>query len=161
MPVWQGRVGLCQVGVSTPPRLLGRALAPELRPSPEVCGHWQGSRAGRLGMMQGPTLSLAPVMRRALGESPFIRSNSRRYWRRAAGTYGVRLGGSRHGLGNGGCSKTGKPAGELFDTTARDDQQQYSDRSLRKTGRRSCRAAPGGLKPAGLVVITCTPGKWR
>ena len=66
---------------------------------------------------------------------------------RAAGTYGARLGGSRHGLGNGGCCEVGEPARVLFDAAARDDQHEYSDRSLRETGRGSSRAAPGAPAP--------------
>jgi hypothetical protein len=62
---------------------------------------------------------------------------------RAARTQGARLGGSHHGLGNGGCCERGEPAGVLFDATARDDQHEYSDRSLRETGHGSCRAASG------------------
>ena len=40
---------------------------------------------------------------------------------RAAGTYGARLGGSHHGLGNGGRCEVGEPAGALFNATARND----------------------------------------
>ena len=67
---------------------------------------------------------------------------------RAAGTYGARLGGSHHGLGNGGCCEVGEPAGALFNATARDDQHEYFDRSLRETGRGSSRAAPGAQPPS-------------
>ncbi len=63
---------------------------------------------------------------------------------RAAVTHGARLGGSHHGLGNGGCCEVGEPARVLFDTAARDDHHKYSDRSLRETGRGSSRAASGG-----------------
>ena len=63
---------------------------------------------------------------------------------RAAGTYEVRLGGSHHGLGNGGCCKVGEPAEESFDAPARDDQHEYAGRSLLETDRGGCRAAPGG-----------------
>ena len=61
---------------------------------------------------------------------------------RAAGTQGTRLGGSHHGLGNGGCCEVGEPAGALFDAAARDDQHGYVDRSLRETDHVSSRAAP-------------------
>ena len=63
---------------------------------------------------------------------------------RAAATQGTRLGGSHHGLGNGGCCKVGEPAGESFDAAARDDRHEYEGRSLRETDRGGCRAAPGG-----------------
>ena len=53
------------------------------------------------------------------------------------------MGGSHHGLGNGGCCKVGEPAEESFDATARDDQHEYDGRSLRETGGGGCRAAPG------------------
>jgi hypothetical protein len=43
---------------------------------------------------------------------------------RAAGTHGARLGGSHHGLGNGGCCEVGEPARVLFDAAARDDQHK-------------------------------------
>jgi hypothetical protein len=63
---------------------------------------------------------------------------------RAATTQGTRLGGSHHGLGNGGCCKVGVPAEESFDATARDNQHEYDGRSLRETDRGGCWAAPGG-----------------
>ncbi len=66
---------------------------------------------------------------------------------RAAGTHGARLGGSHHGLRNGGCCEVGEPARVLFDAAARDDQHKYSGRSLRATGRGSSRAASGGPPP--------------
>ncbi len=43
---------------------------------------------------------------------------------RAAGTYGARLGGQHHGLGNGGCCEVGEPAGVRFDATTRKDQHE-------------------------------------
>ncbi len=55
--------------------------------------------------------------------------------------------GSHHGLRNGGCCKVGEPARVLFDAAARDDQHNYSDRSLRGTSRGSSRAASGGPPP--------------
>ena len=63
---------------------------------------------------------------------------------RAAAMQGTRLGGSHHGLGNGGCCKVGEPAEESFAATARDNQHEYGGRSLRETDRGGCRAAPGG-----------------
>ena len=68
---------------------------------------------------------------------------------RATGTYGARLGGSHHGLGNGGCCEVGEPAEALFDAAARDDQHKYSDRSMRETGRG---------KPSGVWVEVGQPG---
>ena len=62
---------------------------------------------------------------------------------RAAGTCGARLGGSHHGLGTGGCCEVGEPAGALFNATARDDQHEYFDRSLRETSRGSSRGVWG------------------
>jgi hypothetical protein len=49
----------------------------------------------------------------------------------------------RHGLGNGGCCEEGEPAEASFDATARDDQHEHSDRSLRETDRGGCRVASG------------------
>ena len=73
---------------------------------------------------------------------------------RAAATQGTRLGGSHHGLGNGGCCKVGEPAEESFAATARDNQHEYGGRSLRETDRGGCRAAPGGRG------ICCVPLRW-
>jgi hypothetical protein len=42
----------------------------------------------------------------------------------------------------------------LFDATARDDQREYADRSLRETDRGSSRAASGGL-PSKAAVAAC------
>ena len=66
---------------------------------------------------------------------------------RAAGTHGARLGGSHHGLGNGGCCEVGEPARVLFDAAARDDQHKYSDGSLRGISRGISLAASGGPPP--------------
>jgi hypothetical protein len=60
---------------------------------------------------------------------------------RAAATQGARLGGSHHGLGNGGFCKVGEPAEEPCDATTRNDQHEYDGRSLRETDRGGCRAA--------------------
>ncbi len=68
--------------------------------------------------------------------------------------HGVRFDGPHHGIGNGGCCELGEPAGELFDATARDDQHEYFDRSLRETDHVSSRAALGAPPP----LETPSPG---
>jgi hypothetical protein len=50
----------------------------------------------------------------------------------------------------------GEPAGELFDTAARDDQHEYFDKSLREVGHGICRAAPGAPPP----LKTPNSGRW-
>ena len=89
-------------------------------------------------VFRGPGDRQAPIFRqesegeiwRRMRKQPGAESGWRYYLGmepsgRAAGTYEVRLGGSHHGLGNGGCCKVGEPAEESFDATARDDQHEY------------------------------------
>ena len=121
--------------------------------------------------MGGPADRQAPIFRQE--SEGGIRRRMRRQpggesgWRcylgmepsvRAAGTHGTRLGGSHHGLRNGGCCEVGEPARVLFDAAARDDQHKYSGRSLRETGRGSSLAASGGPPPLEIPGRGDTPG---
>ena len=64
---------------------------------------------------------------------------------RAFGTYGARLGGSRHTCGNGGCCKRGAPAQGLRGQSAQTSRHKCDSRSLRAVHRGICQAASGAL----------------